>query len=324
MLSSLQSTSADPVLISGPMDGERRQWVHLSPVGTFATKDGRGPYQVDDAANVIRVSFQSANVDKLPIDYNHAIDIAAPRGEGSPAAGWISRMEARADGIWGLVEWTPAAARAITEKEYRFLSPVLVHTPKGRILSIARASLTNNPNLTLTALNAAQKGASMETDELLRALRTALGLDDSADGAAVVASVNKLLESRNSADPALFVPIATFQQTVAELNRVRSGVSLQAAERLADEAIRDNKLLPFMREWAVSLCQANAVAFHDFLDGAGKPVATLIKDLTTPVLTGQPPSNGASLHGAQNDVARNLGHSAEDMKKYGGDNAHDR
>lgn len=323
MLASLQSTNADPVLISGPMDAERRQWVHLAPGGKIVTKDGRGPYQLDDADAVIRVSFHSANIDKLPIDYNHAIDLAAPRGEGSPAAGWISRMEARADGIWGHVEWTPSAARAISEKEYRFLSPVLLHTPEGRVRAIARASLTNNPNLTLTALNAAQKGASMETDELLRALRTALGIEDGADGAAILASVNKLLESRNSADPALFVPIATFQQTVAELNRVRSGVSLQAAERAAEEAIRDNKLMPFMRQWAVSLCQTNAAAFQDFLDGAGKPINAFMKDLGVPQLSGEP-MRGGSLNGARNEVAKNLGHSADDMKKYGGDSAHDR
>lgn len=323
MLASLQSTNADPVLISGPMDAERRQWVHLSPVGKIVTRDGRGPYRVDDAEAVIRISFQSANVDKLPIDYNHAIDLAAPRGGGSPAAGWISRMEARADGIWGHVEWTPSAAKAISEKEYRFLSPVLLHTPEGRVEAIARASLTNNPNLTLTALNAAQKGASMETDELLRAMRTALGLEDGADGAAILASVNKLLESRNSADPALFVPIATFQQTVAELNRVRSGVSLQAAERVADEAIREGRLMPFARDWAVSLCQINVAAFQDFLDGAGKPLQTFITGLKTPELVGEPP-RGGSLHSAQSEVAKNLGHSAEDMKKYGGDNAYDR
>jgi len=322
MLESLQSTNADPVLITGPMDGERRQWVHLSPGGKIVTKDGRGPYQLDDAEAVIRVSFHSANVDKLPIDYNHAIDLAAPRGEGSPAAGWISRMEARADGIWGHVEWTPNAAKAISEKEYRFLSPVLLHTPEGRVHAITRASLTNNPNLTLTALNAAQKGASMETDELLRALRTALSIEDSADGAAILASVNKLLESRNSADPALFVPIATFQQTVAELNRVRSGASLQAAERVTEEAISEGRLMPFMRDWAVSLCQTNAAAFQDFLDGAGKPIHTFMKTLNTPELVGQP-QRGRSLHGAQSEVARNLGHSAEDMKKFGGANAHD-
>ena len=86
-------------------------WVHLLPApvgGKIGTTDSRGPYHVTDTAALIAASF--AEADRLPIDENHSTDLAAPRGEPAPARGWIVGMEARADGIWGQVEWNAAGA----------------------------------------------------------------------------------------------------------------------------------------------------------------------------------------------------------------------
>lgn len=317
---SLQSSSCQSVEIASSIDADGRQWVQLATFGSMKTVDGRGPYKVTAPADIIAASFRSGRTDKLPVDYDHAIDVAAPKGLPAPAAGWISRMEARSDGIWGLVEWTPNAVRQITEKEYRFLSPVIMHTSDNEVLAIVRASLTNNPNLTLKSLNAAEQGHSMDQEQFIRELRAALGLPEDASEAAIIEAA-KTTKSTNSADPARFVPIETFQQTVAELNKLRSGLSLESAEREVDIIIREGRLLPFMRDWAISLCQSNSAAFEDFLDGAGKPIAGFITSLQSPG------ADWGKLHAADtkkqegavdSDVNRVLGLSSEDVKNYGG------
>lgn len=314
---SLQSSTAQAVSLASSEQGERQQWVQLVTLGTMKTVDGRGPYIVDDAKAVISRSFQNISTDKLPIDYEHAIDKLAPQGLPAPAAGWISQMEARADGIWGLVEWTPKAAQQVKDKEFRFLSPVLFHTKDFKVLAIGRASLTNNPNLTLKSLNAAEKGLPMDYEKFMSDLRTALGLPATADADTILQTV-KTSKSMNSANPAQFVPIDMFQQTVAELHKLRSGVSLQAAETEVDGHIKGGKLLPFMRDWAVSLCQANKAAFDDFLNGAGKPVGEFITGLQSSHDFSKQRERDQGGASEVTDVHRNLGLTAEDVKAYGG------
>lgn len=315
----LQSSEIDPIKLTGSVNADREQWAHLLAVGTMNTMDGRGPYRADDLQAIIDRSFTATNTQTLPVDYNHSIDIAAPQGLPSPAAGWIASMQARKDGIWGLIRWTPAAAKAVSEKEYRFLSPVIRHDASGNVLAIARASLTNKPNLTLTALNAAQKDAFMNPDELLAKLRDALSLGTDATADDVLAAVAELTTSRNSADPTRFVPIGVFQQAVAEANKLRSGISLQAAEFQVDQDMKFGKILPFMKDWAISLCQANKAAYDDFLSGAGKPITDFVTSLQT--VHDFSEARFKELSGSGQDVTNvhlALGHSPEDIKNYGG------
>ncbi|MCZ7893301.1 hypothetical protein O9X99_16645 [Agrobacterium salinitolerans] len=294
------------------------EWLHVLPLGTFSGIDGRGPYVVKDADALVSL-FQSEGK-KLAVDENHSTDLAAKQGFSAPARGWIVELQKRSDGIWGRVEWTPEGKALMEGKSYGYLSPVFKHPPKPpfEVSKLLRVALTNDPNLTLTALHAAQKGSAVDEEELLAALRSELELGTDADGAAILDGVKKLKVSRNSADPAQFVPIGTFQATVAELNKLRSGISLQAAEKIVDQALNEARLMPYMRDWAVSLCQTNAAAFDDFLNGAGKPVANFAFSLS------QPAADWKALHQRDRgdkteltEVNRVLGHSAEDIQKYG-------
>lgn len=161
--------------------GDVPEWVHLTPVGTFSGVDGRGPFRLEDAAAVIADSMKAG---KLPIDENHATDTAAPEGRPSPARGWIVAMEARADGIWGKVEWTNSGRELLADKAYRGISPVLLSTKaEGRVLKVLRAALTNDPNLNLTTLH-----SRSEPMDFLAKLRQALGLKADAAEDAVLAS----------------------------------------------------------------------------------------------------------------------------------------
>ena len=70
---------------------------------------------------------------ELPVDVI-TLSMAPQKPFDSIAAGWFKGLELRENGdeLWGEVEWTPKAAEAIRNKEYRFVSPSFVkdHTTR--------------------------------------------------------------------------------------------------------------------------------------------------------------------------------------------------
>lgn len=279
------------------------QWIHLLPAGTIRTRDDRGPYKLTDQAAVINASRENAGRLKMPIDYDHALDLARPRGEAAPAAGWIDALQSRADGIWGRVEWTPRAAEQLAHREYRYLSPVIRHTADGTVTAILRAALTNVPNFDqLTAL------ASMESttmDELLAKLRTALGLPETATIDDILAAIGERSTARQSAiDPTKFVPIGDFERVVSEVNKLNQGISLQAATDHVAQQITGGHLLPYLKDWGVALCSVNKPAFDEFV----KKTKGGLAFLRTELVPGHAPADrGAALSGEEIAIASNLG-----------------
>jgi phage I-like protein len=183
-------------------DGDAPEWIHLLPAGDLRTGDGRGPYRVAAAADLIAASIHSAN-DRLVLDENHSTDLAAPKGEPAPARGWIVDLQSRADGIWGKVEWTGAGRALMADKAYRGVSPVIAHSKDGTVTAILRASLVNRPNLKgLTTLH-------QETDmTLLQKLLQALNLETTTSEDALVAAVTTLHSAQKEAKVSLHAQIA--------------------------------------------------------------------------------------------------------------------
>jgi phage I-like protein len=258
------------------------QWVELLPLGEFQGRDGRGPFRVNDPEAVIAATRELRMEAGIPIDYDHAIDFGAPTGLPAPAAGWIRELSVRSGSIWGRVQWTEHGAQAIRMREYRYLSPVFQFSRDGEVVRILRAGLTNNPNLYLTAISAAEhEGIDMQ--ELLGQLRDILGLDDSADVDRILARVRELTDTASAAasddsdsasgsdggasdpNPAQFVAMAQFQRALTELNQLRAERGRERAERSVDEALRAGKLIPAQREWAISYCQADFKGFNEFV-----------------------------------------------------------
>lgn len=111
--------------------------------GQSNTVDGL-VYQVDDVAmNAMIQAFQENNLDVV-IDYDHQ----SFKGDRAPAAGWIKDLEARKDGLWARVEWTPAGQEHIANKEYRYMSPVFwMDQETKRPVVLTNVALTNNPRI---------------------------------------------------------------------------------------------------------------------------------------------------------------------------------
>lgn len=160
--------------------GHIPEWIHLLPAGAeVMTADGRGPYRVDNPEEIVA----SAAGKKLPLDENHSIDLAARNGGEARARGYIVELQARADGVWGRMDWNDSGRALMTDRAYVGVSPVVLHDGKNRILGIARASLTNKPNLRgLTALH-------MENDMDMSAVAKALGLAEDATLEAILDAI---------------------------------------------------------------------------------------------------------------------------------------
>lgn len=185
---------AQAAAIDLPDSAEVPEWVHLLPAGQdgIQTYDARGPYSVADMQALIAASMQAER--GMPIDENHATDMAMMNGAGAPARGWIKELQARADGLWGRVEWTRAGKELLADRAYRGLSPVFNHLPDNTITRVLRASLTNKPNLKgLVALNT--ENAAMN----FAAIAKALGLGDDATEEAILAAIGKMMQADDMA-----------------------------------------------------------------------------------------------------------------------------
>ncbi|MBS4015796.1 MAG: hypothetical protein KGZ86_05125, partial [Candidatus Latescibacteria bacterium] len=126
---------------------------HLLPPGTFRAEDGR-PDDIDswklDALTAQRVieRLRSRKNDTL-IDYEHQSLRSQSNGKPVVAAGWFHDMEFREGrGLYATgIEWTAAAKRHITEREYRYISAVFYYTASGDVVDVISVALTNTPAL---------------------------------------------------------------------------------------------------------------------------------------------------------------------------------
>lgn len=258
-----------------PVNGQAPDWVHLVPTGTVRGVDGRGPYSLHDAGAVIAASMRAG---KLPIDENHATDLATQRGGEARARGWIVEMQARADGIWGRVAWTRTGQELMGEGAYRGISPVLEHTAAGEIGRVLRAGLTNNPNLPLTTLHHQQQESGMTLEQQLRA---ALGLPETADAAAIVTRVTEQHRAV-SAHAAQLGRIAAAAGAAANADEAAIITSLQSARAGGDEltALRTTvtSLQTQLTEAANARARDAATAAIDAAMQAGKPIAAALRE----------------------------------------------
>ncbi|MDD5087204.1 MAG: phage protease [bacterium] len=191
-----------------PLPKELQEWIHLLPIGHWDEFRGMGPgwgEEMDITAEHIGqmvAHFASWNRPAL-VDYEHNHFWGDTR-----ASGWILEVQARADGLWGRVEWTETAAGEIQRREFRYVSPVwdldFKDTQTGdRIGAVFfGAGLTNDPFF-LRELE--QRLAAKETtmDELKK-IAAALGLAETATLDEILTAITALKEklANASGEPA--------------------------------------------------------------------------------------------------------------------------
>lgn len=290
-------------------DGSPPEWVALIPAGpTVAGLDGRTwLFDADDGAEVLDV-FAQRGVD-IAIDYNHALELKAPKGEESPAAAWVPQLELRGGALYGRAEWTPRGGEAVVSREYRYLSPVFDYDPITRhIKRLVSVGLSNKPNLRQQALNNEETPVTLSA-----ALAAALGVGADATDDAAIAAVNKLktAQAANAEQPSLerFVPRADYdalqtratnaEQALAD----RTKVELETAVNTEiDAALKAGKITPATEAYHRASCadQAGLERFREFV----KAAAVVAPDQGAP---DKKPGNTTALNSEEQYVAAALG-----------------
>ncbi len=134
-----------------PADG----WYQIAPVGEFPHAQA-GLTQVVDAeacqamANRFTEEAKAPNFAGLLVDFDH---FSLDGEKKSEAAGWITALENRADGLYAKIRWSDVGDAAVKGGRYRFLSPVwnradCVNLGGGRVrpVRLLNAAVTNDPN----------------------------------------------------------------------------------------------------------------------------------------------------------------------------------
>lgn len=221
------------------------------------TKTTKGDILCDAVhANAVLTQLAQDGRDSLPIDYDH--DMVSALGTNKKAAGWF-KLEARGGELWATnVSWTPAAAKALSEREYRYFSPALFRDDKGFVTRIINVALTNLP----ATLNQAALVAS-ENDHMDLETLTAELTKVKADNVALLAATTELQANLKTATEAL---------NVAAAERAKS----TKADFIA-KLSQDGKLSPALHSWAMN---QDLTVLEAFAKDA--PVQAVAASATTP------------------------------------------
>ena len=309
----------------------------------------KGDFEVDDRdiAGIIR-QFKARRLD-LVIDYEHQTlsDVQAP------AAGWIKDLYPGEDALMARVEWTQKGREYIANKEYRYLSPVvLVKKADQHAAVFHSAALTNTPAITGMFAIINSDVLSIEEEEEprmeLSALIELLGLEEGTTEEDVLKRIKELVqqdgqEGRDGqdgkGDPAkdgtqlvanktvldlLGLPATArtedvtarimafkagdpaLQQRVEELEKQAAS---QKAQELVGLAMKDGKLSPAQKEWAVAYALSDPKGFAAFVEKA--PVVV-------PMGKTAFAADERKQTGVDWKILKNQGVTEEDLKKYGG------
>ena len=309
----------------------------------------KGDFEVDDRdiAGIIR-QFKARRLD-LVIDYEHQTlsDVQ------DPAAGWIKDLYPGEDALMARVEWTKKGREYIANKEYRYLSPVvLVKKADQHAAVFHSAALTNTPAITGMFAIINSDALSIEEEEEprmeLSALIELLGLEEGTAEEDVLKRIKELTQQaaeegqggqEGKEGPAkegtqlvanktvldlLGLPedartedvtarIMAFKAGDSALQRRVAELEKQAASQKAEElvglAMKDGKLSPAQKEWAVAYALSDPKGFAKFVEKA--PVVVPMGK--TAFAADERKQDGVDWR-----ILKNQGVTEEDLKKYGG------
>ena len=175
--------------------------VKILPMGHVHSQ--KGDFLVDDESfELIQKQFKDRKLD-LVIDYEHQTlkDVQAPAG------GWIKDIYKTAEAIVARVEWTPKAREYLKNKEYRYLSPVvLCRKSDGKAAAIHSVALTNTPAIDgmFTLVNSIDVNMEIDDDGgktmELKKLIELLGLSEEATETDVEKAIQAAVKAAEKAE----------------------------------------------------------------------------------------------------------------------------
>ena len=185
------------------------KWYHLVPIGKipgFMEENGKSIRVIQDIDSAVIAELANNFRGKPLVDFDHHSSL--PDGD-TTAAAWLTKVEERPDGLWGLFDFSDLGKLSVENKRYRFLSPSLLFDVKNvkegdlvRPVALGSVGLTNRPNMkTLTPLSNKESVnkqspealmAQGEKGKQMKEIITALGLPDNAEMPVVLNAIGAL------------------------------------------------------------------------------------------------------------------------------------
>ncbi len=245
------------ILAAGGADGPAApDWIQLTPRGALTARDGR---RLSFDPEALVMAFTADGL-QLPIDFQHEGEFVLTLGA-KPARGWITRLEARAEGVFGRVEWLESGRAAVAAREYRYVSPTFWTAPDRVTATKLKAiALVTSPALGMPALaSAANEGSTM-----LKELLAKLGLTENATPVEALAALDRVVTAAAQPDPKAYVPMAQHEATAAALAGAQATIqaaadaaATQRCTSLVDDAVKAGKIAPGARDHFVKLARAD-------------------------------------------------------------------
>lgn len=230
--------------------GEAPEWVVLFPtLGKVETRDGRH-FEVD-AATLLQ-AFRADGLE-LPVDVNHATDLAAFGGGRSNAVGWVTELREQGGRLEGRVDWLDEGRSLLAARQYRYVSPSFYRDDLNRATRLKAVALVTAPALGRMPALAGAAPANPPPEVRMKSVATALGLPDTADEAALLGAVNTL---KSTTVPKTVHDQALEQLRAAstELGDLKKAARAEKVKVLLDGALSAKKIVPAQRPAYEGLC----------------------------------------------------------------------
>lgn len=145
-----------------------------------------------------------------------------------------------------------------------------------------------------------------------KAVAKAAGLAEDATAADVEKAVSTAVAAAaaGDVDPTKFVPRSEFDQMQSRLAAIETGTAAASATAKVDQAVKDGKVMPASRDWALALAAKDPESFDKFLEGAPKILGAGRVAPADPA-----PGGGDALTADEKAVCRATGVSEEDFVK---------
>lgn len=219
------------------------------------TRTTKGTIRCDDTHAALCLGAETMPADGLlPLDYDH--DMLSMLGTVKKAAGWF-KLANRNGSLWATdVKFTPAAEKALRDREYRYFSPALFRDEEGYVTRMVNCALCCLPaTLKQKPLVTSETPAPPEGNDMdLAQLCAAFGVANASQLAALFNQLRTDGGKLTADNAALVTASQALQAQIATLS-----AAVEARKAVDEKTERDaylatlsseGKLAPAMLPWA--------------------------------------------------------------------------
>lgn len=208
--------------------------IQIVPLGEYTDSAGR-KFRITPEDILTIITNSRGKVNEIVIDYEHQ----TLAGSEAPAAAWIKSLTDKgAEGLWAIVEWTERARKYLENKEYRYLSPVLLARKIDkdglyRPEILHSAALTNTPQIDgmvpiVNRLNGANILNNARKEKMfMEKLLEALGLTPESTEDEAIAALAVLKNKAAASAP-------ESENLKSELKKIKETLGLQETANLSE------------------------------------------------------------------------------------------